>query len=203
MDDHDDHAPDPDRADRLRVFRPVRGWSVLWRGAFGVRHVGAEWVVDVDYLDPDERVRLYRDGTLVDERRSPARFPLGDGARVEAALSTWGMRRVRLVTPDGARDLEPLPGTAEAWRDRVDREHPAASRLVAAAAWCVLAVGAVAQLPALLGLVERGLGMVGASWDAPALWEPSGRWVPWLAAAAVVAALDRGLRRRWSPWLDD
>src|SRR5689334_18386521 len=66
-DDHGDHG---DRRDGAATFRPVRGWAVLWRSAFGLRHGGHEYVVAVDFLDWDERIRLYRDGRLVDEQRS-------------------------------------------------------------------------------------------------------------------------------------
>ncbi|MBO9569749.1 MAG: hypothetical protein J7503_13110 [Cellulomonas iranensis] len=201
--DDDDATPRPDDTGPAATFRPVTGWSALWRGAFGTHHAGSHWVVDVHYLDLDERLRLYRDGRLVEERRSPARFALDDGASVRVALSTFGVRHAHLETAAGRRDLDPLPGTSEAWRDRMDREHPTASRAVAAVAWLVLVVGLLAQVPPALRLVEVALAHVDVAWRAPALWEAPDAWGPWLGGAAVLAAVDRALRRRWTPWLDD
>lgn len=203
MDDHD-ATPRPDDADRPdRTFRPVRGWSALWRGAFGTHHAGSDWVVEVHYLDLDERLRLFRDGRFVEELTSPARFDLGDGASVRVALSLLGVRQAHLETATGRRDLDPLPGTSEAWRDRVHRDHPTASRAVAATAWTVLVVGLLAQVPPALRLLEVVLAQVDVAWRAPQLWEAPDAWGPWLGAAALLAGLDRALRRRWSPWLDD
>jgi hypothetical protein len=202
MDDHDaTPRPDDDRPDRR--FRPVTGWTALWRGAFGTHHAGSDWVVEVHYLDLDERLRLYRDGRLVEERRSPARFELPDGASVHVALSLLGVRHARLETTAGTRDLDPLPGTSEAWRDRVAREHPTASAAVAATAWVVLVVGLLAQVPPALRLLSVLLAQVDVTWQAPALWEAPDAWGPWLGWAALLAGVDRALRRRWTPWLDD
>lgn len=149
----DDHARDDQARDghgrdgRAEAFRPVRGWGVLWRSAFVLWHGGHEYVVDVDFLDWDERIRLYRDRRLVDEQRSRARFDL-PGARIEARMSLYGMRYVRVVDAVGdVRDVPPMPGTAEAWRDRMDRERPTASRAVGVAAWVVLVVALVTQVP--------------------------------------------------------
>ena len=97
---------------RDEAFRPVAGWGVLWRSAFVLWHGGHEYVVDVDFLDWDERIRLYRDRRLVDEQRSRARFDLG-GAALEARMSLYGMRYVRVVDAVGdVRDVPPMPGTA-------------------------------------------------------------------------------------------
>ncbi|WP_265522405.1 hypothetical protein [Oerskovia flava] len=178
-------------------FRPVRGIEALWRGAFGVEHGGHRWVVGVDFLDWDERVRLYRDGIPVDEQRTRASFELGDGARLEARVGTYGMRYVRVVDDEGARDVAPLPGTAEAWRDRMDREHPDASRAADTLSWVVLAVALLTQVPQLLQLVTGLLGH--EPWfvlDLP----PTVNTV--LTVLGLAAALDRGLRRRHHPIID-
>ena len=81
------------------ALRPLRLREVPWRGLFGVDHDGARYVVEVDFLDFGERVRLYRDGVLVDERRSPACFELPGGAVIEAAMALYGMKVARLVLP--------------------------------------------------------------------------------------------------------
>jgi hypothetical protein len=182
---------------RDEAFRPVRGWGVLWRSAFVVWHGGHEYVVDVDFLDWDERIRLYRDRRLVDEQRSRARFDL-PGVRIEARMSLYGMRYVRVVDAVGnVGDVPPMPGTAEAWRDRMDRERPTASRAVGITAWVVLVVALVTQVPQLLDLVSGFTG-----WTPPFVPDlpPSVNTV--LSVAGVVAAVDRGLRRRYHPLLD-
>ncbi len=149
-DDRGDHG---DRRDGAATFRPVRGWAVLWRSAFGLRHGGHEFVVAVDF-DWDERIRLYRDGRLVDEQRSRARFDLG-GATLEARMAPTGCGTCASWTRSAPCTTSPLPGTAEAWRDRMDRERPTASRAVGVTAWVVLAVALVTQVPQLLALASE------------------------------------------------
>jgi hypothetical protein len=189
----DGHA----RGGRDETFRPVRGWGVLWRSAFVLWHGGHEYVVDVDFLDWDERIRLYRDRRLVDEQRSRARFDLG-GAALEARMSLYGMRYVRVVDAVGHRqDVPPMPGTAEAWRDRMDRERPTASRAVGVTAWVVLVVALVTQVPQLLDLVSGFTG-----WTPPFVPDLPASVNTVLSVAGVVAAVDRGLRRRYHPLLD-
>lgn len=179
------------------AYRPVRGWQVLWRSGFATWHRGHEYVVDVDFLDWDERIRLYRDRRLVGEQRRRAVFDLPGGAAVEARLSTYGMRYVRLVDGDDVRDLDPLPGTAEAWRDRLHADHPDASRALGAVSWTVLVVALLTQVPQLLGLLS---GVTG--WDPPALVLP-GAVNTVLSVGGVAAAVERALRRRYHPLLDD
>lgn len=198
--DGPDDREDGDRGggrDRAATFLPVRGWAVLWRSAFGLRHGGHEFVVAVDFLDWDERIRLYRDGRLVDEQRSRARFDLG-GATLEARMGTYGMRYVRVVDAVGTvHDVPPLPGTAEAWRDRMDRERPTASRAVGVTAWVVLAVALVTQVPQLLALASEITG-----WTPPFVPDLPGPVNTILTVGGVLAALDRALRRRYHPLLD-
>lgn len=170
---------------------------MLWRSAFVLWHGGHEYVVDVDFLDWDERIRLYRDRRLVDEQRSRARFDLG-GAALEARMSLYGMRYVRVVDAVGDRqDVPPMPGTAEAWRDRMDRERPTASRAVGVTAWVVLVVALVTQVPQLLDLVSGF-----TVWTPPFVPDLPASVNTVLSVAGVVAALDRGLRRRYHPLLD-
>ena len=62
--------------------------------------------------------------------RRRARFQLG-GATIEAAVSKLGMKYVR-IRPDGSRrttPLQPVAGTAEAWRARPGSQHRTVSRL--------------------------------------------------------------------------
>ncbi len=194
-------------AGTLERLEPVRGWQGLWRGGFATVHRGHEYVVDVHYFDPDERIRLYEDGRLVDEQRSTARFPLPDARagvpaelqpRIEARMSLLGMRYVRLVDGTEARDLAPVPGTGEAWRERMDARYPTASRVAGVVSWLVLALALVTQVPQLLDLVG---GITG--WELPFVPDLPAGVNTVLSVAGALAALDRALRRRYHPLLDD
>ncbi|MCI9207798.1 hypothetical protein [Adlercreutzia caecimuris] len=188
-------------ADRLR---PTKATDVFWRGLFGTGHSGSLYVVEVDFFDFDEKVRLYCDGRLMGEQRSPARFVLDDGAVIEAAMALYGMKRAHLVDSGRARALLPLPGTAETLRLAFDREHPVASRVIAAVSWAVLAVALVTQIPNLLNSLVNGAAWLGfpVGFSAPTLALPG--WLnTLLSVLGIVAGLDRGLRMVHNPLLDD
>lgn len=103
------------------ALRRVSGLQWLWRGQFVSEVAGVEYAVDVDFLDLDEKCRLYRDGIQVAVAPSPARFeiPESAGTCIEAAMSTYGMKRAHVVDARGARLMTPAHGTAEAWRQRL------------------------------------------------------------------------------------
>lgn len=180
-------------------LRPVKRWDWIWRGVFETDHDGSRWVVDVDLFDLRERVRLYRDGRLVESARAPALIAIDEDARIEADLSLYGMKYVRLVHADGAHPipLRPCPGTAEAWRARFEHQHPAASRVVAAASWTVLAVALLTQLPELVDLVAGPRGYSVPTLELPGWANAS------ITAAGVLAGLERALRLKHNPWLDE
>lgn len=180
-------------ADRKQL-RPFGRWDVLWRGVY--EH--GELAVDVDFFDFGEKIRLYRDGRLLDEKRSPARFELDGGRRVEAAMSLMGMKYVRMVDTAGARTtFQPAPGTGEERRARFERSHPTASRVIAALAWTILVVALVTQIPELLNLLGHLTG-----WSVPTFDLPT--WLnTTLGVGGLLAALDRALRMKYNPWLDD
>lgn len=188
-------------------LRPLKLTDVFWRGLYGVRYGGSHYVVEVDFFDIGEKVRLYRDGCLVDERPSPAHFQLDGAAAIEATMALYGMKRAHLVEEGcgcGARALEPLPGTAEARRLAFDMRHPAISRMVAVAAWAVLAVAAVTQVPNMLNSLANGAAWLGISapFAVPTFALPA--WLnTLLGVAGIVAGLDRGLRMVHNPLLDD
>ena len=187
--------------DRLR---PTKATDVFWRGLFGVGYGGSSYVVEVDFFDFDEKVRLYRDGCLVEERRSPARFVLDDGAAIEAAMALYGMKRAHLVDKGRARALLPLPGTAEALRLAFDYEHPMASRAIAVVAWAVLMVALITQIPNLLNSLAQGAAWLGfpLEFSVPTFALPG--WLnTLLGVLGIVAGLDRGLRMVHHPLLDD
>jgi hypothetical protein len=86
-------------------LKPVRGIEVVWRGVYEVDHAGQHYAVEVDYFDFAEKVRLYRDGTRVDTRKSPARFEIDAGTTIEASMGLLGMKTLRLVKPGGETPL--------------------------------------------------------------------------------------------------
>ena len=179
------------------ALRPLKPSDVLWRGLYGTTHEGSQYVVEVDFFDVKEKVRLYRDGVLVEEKRSPASFDVG-GANISAAMALYGMKHAWLA-PRGRprRGLVPLPGTAEARRAAFGRRHPALNALVAAVAWAVLVVALVTQVPNLL----NGIGFL-TGWEVPTFGLPS--WLNgFLSVAGILAGLDRGLRMKHTPLLDD
>ncbi len=179
------------------ALRPLKPADVFWRGLYGIAHEGSQYVVEVDFFDIKEKVRLYRDGVLIGEKRSPASFDI-DGACISAAMALYGMKHAWL-TPEGLprRGLAPLPGTAEAHRLAFGRSHPVLNALLGATAWFVLAVALVTQVPNLL----NGVGSL-TGWTVPTFGLP-----PWLdgflSVAGILAGLDRGLRMKHTPLLDD
>ncbi len=190
---------------RTAALRPLKPADVFWRGLYGVRRDGSHYVVEVDFFDIGEKVRLYRDGRLVGERPSPARFQLEGHAAIEASMALYGMKRAHLVEEGhGARALEPLPGTAEARRLAFDARYPGISRAIAVVAWVVLAVAAVTQVPNMLNSLANGAAWLGVpvSFAVPTFALPA--WLNvFLGAAGIVAGLDRGLRMVHNPLLDD
>lgn len=188
--------------DELRPLRPVEG---LVRGRFEIEHDGWNYVVDSLYLDLDERIRLYRDGRLVDTARRKASFRLHDGAQIEAAAAQVGMKYVRLRPPGSPSPvpLAPAPGTAEAWRAGLDRSYPAASRAIGRISLGVLLVALIIELPQLVNLLGQLTPLLGlAPFQVPAL-ALSG----WANLAVVLVAgaagLERSLSMRYHPLLDD
>lgn len=180
------------------TLRPLKPTDLLWRGLYGISHGGMDYVVEVDFFDIGEKVRLYRDGALAAEAKSPATFALGEGASIRAAMALYGMKAAELVREgSGPRQLVPLPGTAEARRLGFERAHPALSALMAAGAWLVLAVALVTQAPNLINGVSFWTGL-----EVPAFGLPA--WLNGaLSVLGILSGLDRGLRMKHSPLLDD
>jgi|HigsolmetaAR201D_1030396.scaffolds.fasta_scaffold12088_2 hypothetical protein len=179
------------------TLKPVRGAQVIWRGVYEIEHFGHVWAVEVDYFDWAEKVRLYRDGVRVDEQRSPARFELPDGAVLEAKMGLFGMTKLGLKVAGTELPLRPAPGTAEARRAAFERRFPTASRALAALSWLILVVALIIEIPQLIELIARALG---GEFDPPI--DPSGTVQGVIGVLALLAALDRALRFKHSPWLD-
>ena len=185
---------------------PVKHSDVVWRGLYGVTYLGRDYVIEVDFFDISEKIRLYCEAELVDERTSPASFPLDREASIQAAMSLYGMKRACLVVEgDDPKTLTPLPGTAEARRLSFGKRHPLANKLFAFAAWTVVVVAFITQLPNLV----NGFG-VALSWltaDALSFSLPTFPLPGWmngvLAVAGILAGRDRALRMVHNPRLDD
>ena len=174
-----------------RPLKPLDGWSVAFRGRFETRHDGHTWIVDVNFLDLDQHLGLYRDGAPVEVQKSPATFDLGAGATIEASMGLLGMRQIDLVADDRTTVLTPVDGTLEAWRLRLERERPGLSRAIGAISWTVLVIALVTGLAELIDLttIEPPLVIGG----------PLGTVVGF---AALAAALERALRFKSNRWLD-
>jgi hypothetical protein len=134
----------------LPAFRP--SWA-LTRTRFVHRGESSSLIVDVDH--DAQRAQLYRDGRRIAVGEMPARFAVPEGS-LEVSASMHGMRRVHLLTPDGAEHrLEPAARTPEGRRASFARTHPAASRVVAFAAVAVLLVDLALLAPQLIEFVTH------------------------------------------------
>ncbi|MDN5724878.1 MAG: hypothetical protein L0G99_02950 [Propionibacteriales bacterium] len=188
--------------DRLR---PLRWWQVPVHGRFELERNGSTYTVDSSYIDLDEQIRLYRDGDLIDSTRRKARFVLDEGTRIEAAVSQLGMKYVRARAPGATvtEQLVPAAGTGEAWRARIDHDHPWASRLIGAVALTVLIIAALVELPQLINLAGRLTPVVGL----PAFEIPAITLTGWVNVLVIIvggiAGLERGLSMKHNPLIDD
>jgi len=137
-------------------LKPLAGWSAAFRGRF-----------------LDQRLGLYRDGDLVERKRSPASFELGPGASIEAAIGVF-------------------EGTLEAWRLGLAGERPGLSTVIGAVSWTVLVIALVTGIGELLGLAGLEIGPLAL----PAALNLV------LGVAAIAAAIERALRFKSNRWLD-
>ncbi|KIP53494.1 hypothetical protein [Leucobacter komagatae] len=179
---------------------PISGWDIVTRGSFAIEHSGEELVVDVDYFDFSERIRLYRAGQLLETRSSPATFSVDETTRVEAEMSLLGMKRVDLVDTSSAERLrfQPRSGTGEAWRAELANRWPRLNRALGVASWSVLAFSLLTQLPVYFNMtVGRLVGAELPTFDFLAGVNTA------LSVAGVIAALDRALQLKYNRWLDD
>jgi hypothetical protein len=198
------------RAGDGRPLERFRWWQQLSRSLFYLSLTGADgrqvvYAVDVRPAgDHDGRVRadLYLDGRHHAVSKMPAAFPV-EGGTIEVAASAFGLKRCHFVTSDGAETrLVPDPASAAGRRARLERDHPAVSRVVGrvSAVLLVLGLGAVAlELVDVIGQVPPVVERFGG-FEAPVhlpLWLTTT-----LAFGAVAASVERGLRLRYH-WLLD
>jgi hypothetical protein len=177
-------------------LKPVRGIDVIRRGVYLIDDSGHAYAIEVDYFDFSEKVRLYRDGRRVEEKKSPARFAIGDDAVIEAKMGLLGMRKLHLLGAEGERPLRPAPGTAEARRATFERQHPTGSRLLGTLSWVILVVAIVLEIPQLIDLAADKLGF---EFDSPLLLPSPVNTL--IGILALLAAVERALRFKHNRWL--
>src|SRR5690625_7669382 len=73
-----------------RALAPMQWWQSLYRTVMGTDHGGVRWDVDMDFFEWRDTFVLYRDGRQDRVQHGTAAFRLPDGARIEAAMSTYG-----------------------------------------------------------------------------------------------------------------
>ena len=178
---------------------PYKKWDWLWRSTFELEHQGSLLVADVDFFDFSERIRLYRDGKFVTVGSSPARLRVDDHTSVEAALSLYGMRYVRLVRTDAgtSESFRPSPGTGEDRRAKFAANYPLPDRIISVCSWIVLVLAVLTQVPEILNAL-------GALFD---IHVPTFELPHWLnitlQIGGVLAGLDRALRMKFNRWIDE
>ncbi|SFK45069.1 hypothetical protein [Cellulomonas sp. KH9] len=190
---------------------PYRPWQLLTRSLFHLHltdPAGARrtWSVDVRHGGDDDgevRAELYVDGLHHATAVLPAAFPVPDGT-IQVAVSGYGLRRIHHVAHDGTvRQLMPDPASAEGWRARLDRNHPALSRALALVSVSVLLVALVLGAPQIveqLTAIPPVAQVVGGPWTGPFHLSETVNIA--LVVATVAASTERALRLRYSRVLD-
>ncbi len=145
---------------------------------------------------------LYRDGVQVQAANLPVAFPVPGGV-IEVAVGQYGVKRMHLVDDDGREQaLRPHPRSAEGVRARFDRRYPRTSAAIGAVGLVVLLLGLVVALTLAAEQITR-IEVVAAqvgTFTSPVPLPDCAKFA--LAAAGVLAAVDRALRLR-STWMAD
>lgn len=189
-------------------LRPVRRRDVLTRLLYTVEHPGPGGVrldhtVEIDVGRADGRAVLFVDGWEQATTDMPGSFPVARGV-IEVAIGLHGVKRVHLVGDDGEeRRLDPVRGTLEALRARMERRNPRLSRAVGGLAIAVLVVDLVLSVPAawefLTTRVDR-LNEVFGTFTSPIVLP---LWLTvTLAVAGAAAGVERALTLRRHRLLD-
>ncbi|VXB86519.1 hypothetical protein [Citricoccus sp. K5] len=194
-----------------RPLQRFRWWQLLSRGLMHLRITGedgrpVDCAVSVGYLGDaktgEVMARLYLDGRLQAQSKTPAVFPVPGGV-IEVATSAFGLKRCHYVTEDGtARQLVPDPRSAEGRRARFDSSHPEWSRWIGVISLILIGIGVVLVL---LELAEQLTAI-------PPVAESIGAFVSpvhlplWLTitlgVGAVAGSTERALRLRYRWYLD-
>ncbi|WP_422754141.1 hypothetical protein [Micromonospora sp. WMMD708] len=190
-----------------RALNPIRWWQLPFRALFhlplphrdGRRTV---YAVDIPYRSDTgsgkARAHLYLDGRHYAESKLPAAFTV-EGGTIQVAISAFGIKRCHYVTAAGdEQQLIADPRSAEGRRARLERGHPALSRLLGLLSVLLLVIGVGLNLLQLAEPVSQ----------LPAIAERTGRfespvqlpiWLNFaLAVGAVLASTERAFRLRYS-----
>ena len=189
------------KQNKLAPLKPLEG---LIRGRYGTSFGDDRFVIDTDFFDWNEKIHLYRNGIAIETQKSPASFDLGNGARIEAEMSLYGMKRVHLIGANGESPvmLDPVEGTAEHWRFQLDQRFPLLSRVIGVGSIIVLILAIAIDLPPFINMILHHLERIGfPHWQIPTL-PISGPWLGFWAIFGVIAAIERGLSMKYNPWLD-
>lgn len=192
------------------TLQPYRWWQPFTRSLFHLRLTGdggvpETWSVDVRHggdSNGEVRAELYRDGHHHARSKLPAGFPT-PGGTIEVAVSGFGLRRCHYVSRGGTeRQLVPDPASAEGRRARLERTHPAVSRMIGIASVLVLAFALVLGVPQIIEQITHippiaeSVGTFVSPFHLPAWANVS------LVLATLVASTERSLRLRYN-WLLD
>ena len=176
----------------------VNFWSGFTRTAAEIHFEGHLYRVDLRQFTLGRDATLSRDGTVVSQASTPARFDIGNGAYIEIAATEHGFSRAMLHTADSTTRLVPASGTWEEGRQKWGRRHPRANRLISAASTIIVVLGLlliVLQLLQTLTSVAFIRDLLGGwSYTLPLSFDPAA-----LVAIGVIVgagALDRALRMR-------
>lgn len=196
-----------------RPLKRFRWWQPLSRALFHLPLIHGDghrtvYSVDVPYWqrvmteDGKGRAHLYLNGRHHLESALPAVFPVPGGA-VEVEPTAFGLKRCHYVTAGGdERQLVPDERSAEGRRARLDREHPALSRLVRAVSLVLLVVPILLVVPQIAEAVSRvppvaeRFGTFASPVDLP-LWLNVA-----LGLCASTSSVERATRLRWNALLD-
>ncbi|MDG0810582.1 hypothetical protein [Cohnella rhizosphaerae] len=196
-----------------RPLKPIRWWQLFARSLFYLpltRDDGRQTVYAVDVphwqqLQSDDgkgKAHLYLDGKHYAMSKLPAAFPV-PGGTIIVETSAFGMKRCHFVTDEGSmQQLIPDARSAEGYRARLDRTHPALSRWIGFVSLLMLIVPIVLAIPQVLEAVSK----------VPPIAQQFGIFISpihlpaWLnvvlGACAVAASIERAMRLRWNALLD-
>lgn len=194
-----------------RALQRFRWWQSLRRALFYLRLAGDGgqqllYAIDLPkksdpgHDDGKRKAHLYLNGRHHAESKIPAAFPV-HGGTIEVAIGRFGVKRCHYVTADRELQLTPDPKSAEGRRARLDREHPALSRLLGVVSVLFLTVGVVllvlqlAEPISAIPPIAESIGTFESPIHLP-VWLNVG-----LGLGAVAASTERALRLTHS-WLD-
>lgn len=162
--------------------------------AVDVRHMG-------DAVDGTVRAHLYRDGIHVSKSAVPAHFAVPGGI-INVHANNFGLRYCNYVRDDSiSTQLTPHNSSAEGWRARLHREHPALSLFISIFSVLLIIPGACVALLKLAEILTQIPPVTDAIGTFISPIELSLTATLTVGAAAIAGSTERALRLRTS-WLD-